>query len=321
LAVTFSFVFIFHFHFISFNQYTVISGMVRALFGSQPSTKMLRSRTFLLLASASLCSAQYGPDPPGVSSDFLCKWRKTVLNYSTKLRPDAKQLVYDALAIDQYCNGTMNRPTGVETPSIFPPSKLIMSDDARTLYVDGTHGADSNPGTLDKPFKSIQSAIEASRGLPGGGNKTVVVKSGTYYLTSALQLTPADSHLKIQNQGGDEVWLSGGTLLGNLNWSEYKVSKGSMGEVQNATNNAYGCNPDDPEDPVCGCSVTEDLNSCLVGENISYYSLRACIPFHSSCILFLLLLFLSPNITPQQSCHNDDSCTAFTWHDSMVTGS
>ena len=78
-----------------------------------------------------------------------------------------------------------------------------MSDDSLTLYVDGTNGTDSNPGTADKPFKTIQPAVEASRTFAGNDRKTVVIKEGTYYLTAPLGLTPADSYLTIQNQGGD----------------------------------------------------------------------------------------------------------------------
>ena len=201
-----------------------------------PHTNM-KPRKLFLVASASLCSAQivpFGPDPPGVPSDFLCEWRNNVLNYSTKIRPDAKQLVYDALAINQYCNGTTNRPSDLETPTIFPPALQTISDDSRTLYVDGTNGADSNPGTADKPFKTIQPAVEASRTFSGNDRKTVVIKEGTYYLTGPLELAPADSSLTIQNQGGDEVWLSGGTLLGGLKWSEYKVSADSNQNIWQA---------------------------------------------------------------------------------------
>lgn len=57
---------------------------------------------FLLGALLSLCSAQYGPDPPNVPKDFLCAWRELVFNYSAVLRPESTDLIFDALQLRWY---------------------------------------------------------------------------------------------------------------------------------------------------------------------------------------------------------------------------
>ena len=59
-------------------------------------------------------------------------------------------------------------------------------------------GADSNPGTLEKPFATLEKARDAVRnvkragGLPEGG-ATVWLRGGEYPRTGPLELTSEDS--------------------------------------------------------------------------------------------------------------------------------
>ena len=55
-------------------------------------------------------------------------------------------------------------------------------------YVAPT-GNDANPGTLEKPFASLQRAQQAVRQKPG----TVFLRGGTYYLPETLVFTAQDS--------------------------------------------------------------------------------------------------------------------------------
>ena len=62
--------------------------------------------------------AQYGPDPPALPADAKCGWRKLAHKYATILRPDAAQLVGDALQIAAFCNESAPLP-------LPPPLSLI----------------------------------------------------------------------------------------------------------------------------------------------------------------------------------------------------
>lgn len=79
----------------------------------------------------------------------------------------------------------------------------------KTLYVS-PDGNDSNTGTLDQPFKTIQKAIDA---VVVSEAKAVLLKEGVYQLEEPLQLLPAhssDDGLKISNYSKDKVVINGG---------------------------------------------------------------------------------------------------------------
>jgi len=64
---------------------------------------------------------------------------------------------------------------------------------ATDLYV-ATNGDDNAAGTQATPFQTLAKAQAAVRALqPIGAPITVWVRGGTYYLTSPLVFTPADS--------------------------------------------------------------------------------------------------------------------------------
>ena len=75
------------------------------------------------------------------------------------------------------------------------------------FFTLGTHGSDSNPGTLQKPLKTVSAGVAKARA--SASQKTVAVRAGTYYLSDPISLTEADSGLTLQNYDGEEVWLSG----------------------------------------------------------------------------------------------------------------
>ncbi|HWZ90296.1 MAG TPA: PDZ domain-containing protein, partial [Polyangiaceae bacterium] len=89
-----------------------------------------------------------------------------------------------------------------------------------------TTGDDANPGTKDRPLKTLAAAQAAVRAHPDRGTVaiTVTVLSGTYYLGQTLLLTAADSGTKaapVTYRGGGTATLSGGARL-NLTWTAYK---------------------------------------------------------------------------------------------------
>src|SRR5436309_1958329 len=62
---------------------------------------------------------------------------------------------------------------------------------AQPYYV-APAGSDGNPGTLEKPFATIQQAQKAVRHKPG----SVVLRGGAYYLAEPLIFRAADSGSK-----------------------------------------------------------------------------------------------------------------------------
>src|SRR3954471_14584176 len=92
---------------------------------------------------------------------------------------------------------------------------------AADFYVAST-GADINPGTVDKPFATIDHARQAARALAGKEPITVTVRAGIYYLSNTRAFGQADSGserapIVYQAAPGDTVVLSGGSRL-ELKW-------------------------------------------------------------------------------------------------------
>src|SRR6266481_1935237 len=90
-------------------------------------------------------------------------------------------------------------------------------------YYVATTGSDGNPGTLEKPFATIQHAQQAVRQKPG----TVLLRGGTYYLADKLVFNAEDSGSKAapvvyQAYGQEQPVISGGVRLEKLDWQPYR---------------------------------------------------------------------------------------------------
>jgi hypothetical protein len=92
----------------------------------------------------------------------------------------------------------------------------------QTYYV-APSGQDANPGTLEKPFASLQRAQQATRRRPG----TVLLRGGTYYLPQTLIFTAQDSGTKdapviFQAYENERPVISGGVKLEHLEWHPWR---------------------------------------------------------------------------------------------------
>lgn len=90
---------------------------------------------------------------------------------------------------------------------------------AAQSYFVSPAGNDANPGTLDKPFATLQRAQHTVRQKRGN----VFMRGGTYYLPETLVFTAEDSGAKdapviYQAYKNEQPVLSGGVRLTNLNW-------------------------------------------------------------------------------------------------------
>ena len=93
---------------------------------------------------------------------------------------------------------------------------------AQPYFVSPT-GDDANPGTLEKPFATLQRAQQAARQKRGD----VFLRGGTYYLSAPLVFTAQDSGAKdapvvFQNYRGEKAIISGGSRLDHLDWQTLK---------------------------------------------------------------------------------------------------
>jgi len=89
-------------------------------------------------------------------------------------------------------------------------------------YYVAPAGNDANPGTIGKPFASLQRAQAAVRQERGA----VYLREGTYYLPEPLIFTAQDSGAKdapvvFQPYQGEQAVLSGGIKLGNPVWEPW----------------------------------------------------------------------------------------------------
>ena len=89
-------------------------------------------------------------------------------------------------------------------------------------YFVSPAGDDANPGTLRKPFATLQRAQSAARQKRGD----VFLRGGTYYLPAPLVFTAEDSGTKkapvvFQSYKNEKPVISGGVRLDHLNWQPF----------------------------------------------------------------------------------------------------
>lgn len=79
-------------------------------------------------------------------------------------------------------------------------------------FVVATSGKDSNPGTQELPFVTLDAARDAARN-DQSGSRRIIVMPGEYYLAKPLELDPRDNGLTIEAETVGTVILYGGTLV------------------------------------------------------------------------------------------------------------
>jgi parallel beta-helix repeat protein len=78
---------------------------------------------------------------------------------------------------------------------------------ARDIHVS-PQGSDANPGTADKPFRTLPKARDAAR--VEKGDSTVILAGGTYHLTESFELDQRDSGTTYKAATGADVKITGG---------------------------------------------------------------------------------------------------------------
>lgn len=94
---------------------------------------------------------------------------------------------------------------------------------AQTAFFVSADGKDSNKGTIKRPFRTIEKALEAARNEKG--EITLYLREGVYRLSAPLTLTASDGNsekkLTLTSFRNEKATISGGVLL-NLDWQPYE---------------------------------------------------------------------------------------------------
>ena len=183
---------------------------------------LLTTSTLLLFTSLA-CAApdhRFLVGPNGIDPSTDCAMRWLTYNYSVHLLPQRAPLqsVFDALRLQLDCNATLP-----STAAALPrPSRRASSSPsyAATYFADAVHGSDSNPGTQAAPFATIGRAVAASRSGPRPPQ--IVLRNGTFYLPSTIELGAADSGLSITAFPSESPVLSGGVPLAAMKWTSFQ---------------------------------------------------------------------------------------------------
>ena len=186
---------------------------------------------------------EYESSPePLPDKELECSVRLLAYQYALDIQPHrgpSQPATYDALFIDQYCNGTDNKRNIDQLAKYkadlikydrFNTDQRTLVDDVSTysVYVDPNSGNDANDGSLQSPFGSLQRALESTRSQSSNElNKQIIIRKGILFLNETITLSPStfDSNLMITSYPQEEVWISGGIRIvdgiENLKWERY----------------------------------------------------------------------------------------------------
>jgi hypothetical protein len=113
-----------------------------------------------------------------------------------------------------------------------------------TLNISGAelylapNGSDANPGTLDKPLKTLKAARNTMRRIkaksPGASDNVIILRGGTYTPSETLVLEPQDSGTTYQAYRGETPVISGARQI--TGWTKLQkdlpqVDKKSAGKI------------------------------------------------------------------------------------------
>ncbi|RXK87340.1 right-handed parallel beta-helix repeat-containing protein [Filimonas effusa] len=118
---------------------------------------------------------------------------------------------------------------------LWSPVVFIYAQDISTCYISG-FGNDNNPGTMQKPFRTLNKALQFVKksALDGIANQKIIIRKGIYYLNRPLRfdssfMLSALKALSIEAYPGEKVIISGGQALPKA-WKRIKGT--SIWELQ-----------------------------------------------------------------------------------------
>jgi hypothetical protein len=73
---------------------------------------------------------------------------------------------------------------------------IVQSTIAETIFVNGRNGSDINPGTEERPVRTMKRAAEMANVAKGSGPTTIKMAPGTYALTESLDFNSSRQYTK-----------------------------------------------------------------------------------------------------------------------------
>lgn len=159
-----------------------------------------------LVLAISLAACATAQDPPNLQ-ELECAVHQYAFEYgSAKVSGNAAAL-HAGLNLDN-CSAWLSseqRRANAATIAAKPAGKTrfprpALRRGAASFFVDGTSGADTNPGTEAAPFQTLARARDAARALPTttGPRATINIRAGVYYLNETLALDARDSNVRFE---------------------------------------------------------------------------------------------------------------------------
>ena len=159
------------------------------------------------------------------------------MEFAQKIQPSLSKVklqeIADALnGAEEAQNCSVTVPDVLEEDGRKAPTfSLPNSEVSSSFYVDAKKGSDSNSGTMDSPFMTINKAVMAAR--DAGQYSTIILREGTFYLTETIKLTSKDKGLTIQNYPNEVAWISGGKVI-MPKWEKYDVDSSKKTNIYKA---------------------------------------------------------------------------------------
>jgi len=220
--------------------------------------------------------------PGGVPLSFDCEARYYAWEYGQQIQPRHGNFVelFDALQLAA-CNYT--RPSPKKRLHSHSTTRVLVDSDCE-YYVDAVYGSDSNSGTISTPFQTLEKAITTTRKhSPRTTDCTILLMDGTFYQSSTITLTAADSYLTFQNTFmGQRPTISGGVPLtfdGDWQLESYRPT-----QWVNYTNynNVYGiASQDSSNDQAKYLGIQQSYDDCLAAALSSPMNPFFSITWHS----------------------------------------
>jgi hypothetical protein len=167
--------------------------------------------------------------------DVDCRMRHLTAEYADRVQRDAgtvfasrPDLIHDALELGTICPNATRPPT----PTLVPWWASLPAASAG-YFVDFAKGKDTASGTEVHPLKTVGRALElVGEDSTPSRDRVVTLRRGVHYLERTLELTPAHDNLVItpfcRGDGTpcEQVWLSGGVVLHDLQWTAHDTTRG-----------------------------------------------------------------------------------------------
>jgi hypothetical protein len=153
------------------------------------------------------------------------------------------------------------------------------SKETASLYVDVNHGSDSNPGSQQRPLKTIgAAAVKAVANNQAGIGTKVIINPGTYRETVALTGNVKDTLLPITFQAA----TAGTAILSGADvWGGWTVYSGNSNIYTHAWPNKWGLCPLDtgsgappPEEDIVRRRETVFVNSLAMTQVMTLSAMR-----------------------------------------------